>query len=188
MKVWNLDDQQEKYTVASVEQEIVEVGASPDGKSGMLVATNSEVSLFNLTDGKVTSTNPVFKSHFGKAALFSPDGKLLFIPDGYQVTCHIMKSKKPPATLDLAEIPWDLAYCPKTEEVFAGGSGKIHIIDWKKETRTAVLNTGPNITGYVQNIDVSADGRYVVAIAGPIGQSLLIFDRQALKGAQEKKE
>ena len=188
VKVWNLDDQKEKYTVASVDQEIVEVGASPDGKSGMLVATNSEVSLFNLTDGKVTSTNPVFKSHFGKAALFSPDGKMLFIPDGYKVTCHIMKSKKPPATLDLAEVPWDLAYCPKTEEVFAGGSGKIHIIDWKKETRTAVLNTGPNITGYVQNIDVSPDGRYVVAIAGPIGQSLLIFDRQAPKGAKEEKK
>ncbi len=179
VRSWNLDNQKENYSIAELKDEIVEIGVAPDGKNGMLVATNSEVSTFDLSDGKVTSSSSVFKSHFGKVALISPDGKTLFIPDSYKVTCHTLKSKKSPAVIDLGEIPWALAYCPKTNEVIAGGSGKIHVIDWKKETRTAVLSTGASISGYVQTVAISPDGRYVVAIGGPIGQSVLIFDRQA---------
>ena len=181
VRVWTLDNQKEKFAVPDLGDEVVEIGVSPDGKSGMLVATNSKVSMFNLSDGKVTSTNSVFQSHFGKVALFSPDGKTLFIPDSYKVNGFVLKSKKSPDLVDLGEVPWDLAYCDKTHEVIAGGSGKIHILDWKEETRTGVLSTGSQITGYVQNVAISPDGRYIVAIGGPIGQSVLIFDRQAPK-------
>lgn len=163
-------------------------GVTPDGKSGMLVTTNSKVVVFNLSDGKVTSTDQVLNSHTGKVALFSPDGQTLFIPDSYKITGHTIKSKKSPDIVDLGEIPWALAYCSQTNEVIAGGSGKIHIIDWKEETRTAVLSTGSTITGYVQNVAISPDGRYVVAIGGPIGQSVLIFDRLAPKKDLASKE
>ena len=181
VRAWSLDDQQEKYSIPELQEQTVEIGLAPDGKTGMLVATNSQVSTFDLSSGKVSSRLPVFKSHFGKVALISPDGKLLFIPDSYKVTCHTLKSKKPPAEIDLGEIPWVLAYCPATNEVFAGGSGKIHVCDWKKETRTGLLSTGAEISGYIKQVGVSPDGRYVVAIGGPIGQSVLIFDRESPK-------
>jgi len=121
----------------------------------MPVATNSKVLMFNLSDGKVTATNSVFKSHFGKVALFSPDGKTLFIPDSYKVTGFLLKSKKSPDVVDLGEIPRALAYCEQTHEVIASGSGKIHIIDWREETRTGVLSTGSQIAGYVTNVTIS---------------------------------
>ena len=181
VRAWSLDDQQEKYSIPELQEETVEIGIAPDGKNGMLVATNSQVSMFDLSSGRVSSRQPVFNSHFGKVALISPDGKMLFIPDSYKVTCHTLKSNKPPAAIDLGEIPWVLAYCPTTNEVFAGGSGKIHVCDWKKETRTSILSTGADISGYVHDLAVSPDGRYVVAIGGPIGQSVLIFDRQSPK-------
>ncbi len=185
VRAWNLEDQTEVYSIPELQDETVEIGIASDGKSGLLVATNSEVSTFNLTNGKVTSRQSVFKSHFGKVALISPDGAMLFIPDSYKVTCYSLKSKKTPAVIDLGEIPWTLAYCPKTNEVFGGGNGKIHICDWKKETRTGLLSTGADISGYIKQVGVSPDGRYVVAIGGPIGQSVLIFDRQSKKDAAQ---
>ena len=185
VRAWNLEDQTEVYSIPELQDETVEIGIASDGKSGLLVATNSEVSTFNLTNSKVTSRQSVFKSHFGKVALISPDGAMLFIPDSYKVTCYSLKSKKTPAVIDLGEIPWTLAYCPKTNEVFGGGNGKIHICDWKKETRTGLLSTGADISGYIKQVGVSPDGRYVVAIGGPIGQSVLIFDRQSKKDAAQ---
>ena len=79
---------------------------------------------------------------------------------------------------------------PAQQRASAGGSGKIHICDWKKATRTAILNTGADISGYVQHLAVSPDGRYVVAIGGPIGKSILIFDRESKKtpAPAEKKD
>ena len=190
VRVWTLDDQQEKYSIPELQNDTVEIGISPDGKSGMLVDTSSLVSMFNLADGKVTSAQPVFKSHFGTVALISPDGVMFFSPELYKVNCFTLKSKKPPAEIDLGEIAWVLACCPKTNEVFAGGNAKIHICDWKKATRTAILNTGADISGYVQHLAVSPDGRYVVAIGGPIGKSILIFDRECKKtpAPAEKKD
>ena len=185
VRAWNLEDQTEVYSIPELQDETVEIGIAADGKSGLLVATNSEVSTFNLTNGKVSTRQSVFKSHFGKVALISPDGAMLFIPDSYKVTCYSLKSKKTPAVIDLGEIPWTLAYCPKTNEVFGGGNGKIHVCDWKKETRTGLLSTGADISGYIKQVGVSPDGRYVVAIGGPIGQSVLIFDRQSKKDAAQ---
>ena len=188
VRVWKLDDQVESYSIPELKEETVEIGITSDGKSGLLVATDSEVTTFDLSNGKVTSRQSVFKSHFGKVALISPDGTMLFMPDSYKVTCYSLKSKKSPAVIDLGEIPWTLACCPKTNEVFGGGNGKIHICDWKKATRTALLSTGADISGYIKHVGVSPDGRYVVAIGGPIGQSVLIFDRQAPKGPAQAGE
>lgn len=181
VRAWTLDDQVESYSIPELKDETVEIGITADGKSGLLVATNSEVSTFSLSNGKVTTRQSVFKSHFGKVALISPDGMTLFMPDSYKITCYSLKSKKSPAVIDLGEIPWTLACCPKTNEVFGGGNGKIHVCDWKKATRTALLSTGAEISGYIKHVGVSPDGRFVVAIGGPIGQSVLIFDRQAPK-------
>ncbi len=179
VRAWSLIDQRELYSIPELKDEAVEIGIAADGKNGMLVATNSEVSTFELSSGKVSSRKSVFKSHHGKVALISPDGKLLFMPDTYKVTCHTLKGNKPPEVIDLGEIPWSLAYCPKTDEIIAGGAGKIHVCDWKKETRTAVLRAGSDTSGYVQTVGVSPDGRFVTAIGGPGDKSLLIFDRQA---------
>lgn len=178
---WTLDDRKDKYSIPDLKEQIVEIGISADKKSGYLVATSSMVTTFNLTDGKVTSSAPVFKSHFGKVAHFTSDGKTLFISDTYKVTCHKVNSKKSPDAIDVGESIWDIDYCEKTHEILAAGNGKIHIIDFKEETRTGILNTGSKITGYVKNIAISSDGLYVVAIGGPIGQSVLIFDRHAKK-------
>ena len=92
------------------------------------------------------------------------------------------------ASIDTGEMPWSLAYCPKTNEVFSGGNSQIHVCDFKTVTRTSILSTGADISGYVHDVAVSPDGRYVVAIGGPIGQSVLIFDRQSPKNpAKEDK-
>ena len=181
VRAWSLDDQKEKYSIPDLEQETVDIGIAPDGKSGMLVAKNSLVSMFNLSDGRVTSSQPVFKPQLvGQTALLSPDGTQLFIPELYKVWCHTLKGKQS-ASIDTGEMPWALAYCPKTNEVFSGGNSKIHVCDFKTVTRTSILSTGADISGYVHDVSVSPDGRYVVAIGGPIGQSVLIFDRQSPK-------
>ncbi len=181
VRAWTLDDQNEKYSIAELKNETVDIGLAADGTSGMLIARNSEVSLFNLATGKVTSSQPVFPIHFGTIALFSPDGKMLFIPQSQKLTCHIVKSKKPPAVIELGASPNSIAYCPKTEEVFVGGDGKIHVCDWKKETRTAILKLDAKAFSQVNCVAVSPDGRYLAAIGGTLGKSVYIFDRQSSK-------
>lgn len=188
VKAWNLEDQSEKYTVPDIEDEVIEIGTSPDGKNCMLVATNSKVTLFKLTDGKVTSTDSVFKHHFGKVAAFSSDGKTLFIPDGYKLTAHEFKGKHAPEEYDLGETLWDVSYCAETNELIAGGNAQIHVINRKKKTRTDILNTGSEIKGYIKQVEFSPDGRFIVAIAGISGKTLLIFDRRATKSDQTDDE
>ncbi len=181
VKAWNLEDRSELYTVPEIEDEVVEIGVSPDGKSGMLVATNSKVTLFKLADGKVTASDSVFKSHFGKVAAFTPDGKTLFIPDSYKITAHEFKGKHAPGEYDLGESLWDVAYCAETNEVIAGGNSQIHVVNRKKKTRTEILSAGSGIKGYIKQVEFSPDGRYIVALGGISGKTLLIFDRQASK-------
>ena len=188
VRVWKLDDQVESYSIPELKNETVEIGITSDGKSGLLVATDSEVSTFDLSNGKVTSRLPAFKSHFGKLAMISADGMMLFMPDAYKLTCFSLKGKKPPVVIDLGESLDALAYCPTTNEVFVGGDGKIHVCDWKKSTRTALLSTGADIEGDIKHVGVSPDGRFVVAIGGRSQQSVLIFDRQAPKGPAQAGE
>ncbi len=179
VRAWSLVDQQEHFAIADLKETVVDIGVTPDRASGMLVDRDGLVSMFNLKDGKITSSQPVFKSHFGTVATISPDGMMLFIPASTRLNCFTLKSKTPPAVIDVGESINSIAYCQQTNEVIVGTSAKIHICDWKKQTRTAILSTGKKFSGSVDQLSISPDGRFIVTINS--NNAISIFDRESKK-------
>ncbi|RLS59290.1 MAG: hypothetical protein DWH91_00495 [Planctomycetota bacterium] len=177
VRIWTLDDQAEKRSTAEIDEAVVEIGSSADGKTGLLVTTSGKVYKLTIANGDVSAAQSVFRSHFGEVALFTPGGSMLFMPDAYKLTGFPMQGKKPPAVIDLQDTMWDLALCEKTGELVVGLRACVKVVDHKEETVTKTLSTGAT-SGYNHHVAISPDSRFIIAVGGPIGQTIFIFDRQ----------
>lgn len=187
VRVWNLPDQKEQYTVAGLEDSVIEIGVTADGKQGLLIDKNSLVTTFDLTDGKVVSAVPVIKSYYGDRAVIAADGSSLFMAQGHSLKQFRFKSKKPPAEFDLKDMVYGISHCPATDEVFVSSMKSLHIINLKEEEQTEVWSLEEG--GFNTQVICSLDGRYLATVCGPLGKHLLIYDRKANKAAEpEEKE
>jgi S1-C subfamily serine protease len=184
VRVWDLENKRERFSIADAKENSIASGFSSDSRLGFVVDRSGKLSKFSLLDGKAESSYPIFKSHFGLAASFSQDGRFLFIPESSTVCIHTIDESKSTEKIELGDYPTSVDYCPNTNEMVAGGNGKLHIIDCTKKIRTEILSCGEAV-GSVPSVVISDDGRYIAAIRDAVKKNVLIFDRQKY---EEKKE
>ena len=186
VRVWGLLDQKEQYSIAGLEDSVIEIGVTGDGKQGLLIDKDSLVTTFNLDDGKVATALPVFKSHYGDKAAFAPDGSALYIPQGHKLSLFRVKSKRPPVEFDIKDMVYGLSVCQATNELFISSMKSLIIINTKEEEQTEVWPLEES--GFNTQVICSPDGRFVASVCGTNGKRLLIFDRKAGKAPPADKQ